>query len=75
MNNKAILWMIFTTAFLILITILSSYNVTFKWIFSLVILGQAFLIITVYKVLKDDYKTELTFKDGYQDHPIEKEIE
>ncbi|GAK90911.1 hypothetical protein JCM19297_210 [Nonlabens ulvanivorans] len=75
MKNKAICWVIFTTAFLVLITILSSYNVTFKWVFSLVVLGQASLIISVYKVLKDDYTTALTFKDGYQDHHLEKDIE
>ncbi|WP_397300595.1 hypothetical protein [Nonlabens ulvanivorans] len=65
MKNKAIRWVIFTTAFLVLVTILSSYNVTFKWIFSLVVLGQASLIISVYLVLRDEYSTTLTFKDGY----------
>ncbi|GAL00478.1 hypothetical protein JCM19314_2086 [Nonlabens ulvanivorans] len=75
MKNKAIRWVIFTTAFLVLVTILSSYNVTFKWIFSLVVLGQASLIISVYLVLRDDYSTTLTFKDGYQDHHLEKDIE
>ncbi|GAK75694.1 MAG: hypothetical protein ABJN73_13580 [Nonlabens ulvanivorans] len=75
MKNKAIRWVIFTTAFLVLVTILSSYNVTFKWIFSLVVLGQASLIISVYLVLRDEYSTTLTFKDGYQDHHLEKDIE
>ncbi|MBF4985615.1 hypothetical protein FNJ87_15805 [Nonlabens mediterrranea] len=75
MKNKAIRWVIFTTAFLVLVTILSSFNVTFKWIFSLVVLGQASLIVSVYLVLRDDYSTTLTFKDGYQDHYLEKDIE
>lgn len=75
MKNKAIHWVIFTTAFLVLVTILSSFNVTFKWIFSLVVLGQASLIVSVYLVLRDDYSTTLTFKDGYQDHHLEKDIE
>jgi len=32
--------------------------------------GQVFLLIMVYKVLTDNYKTEKTFEDFYEDNPI-----
>lgn len=75
MKNKAMRWVGYTTILLVLLTILSSYNVTFKWVFSLVVIGQAALIYMVYLVLTDNYSTDLEFKDGYQDHPIKMDEE
>lgn len=37
------------------------------WLFFLVVFGQAVLIFTVYKILKDDYHTHKTFEDFYED--------
>jgi uncharacterized membrane protein YqjE len=42
---------------------------SFSLVFFLVVLGQALLIFTVYKVLKDDYTTDKTFDDFYEDRP------
>lgn len=70
MKNRAMRWVVYTTALLVIVTILSSYNALFKWVFSLMVIGQAALIFMVYQVLVDKYKTDLTFKDGYQDHRI-----
>ena len=45
-------------------------DLAFNWVFYLTVLGQVALIITVYKVLRDDYTTEKTFKDYYEDRPM-----
>ncbi|PTX60219.1 hypothetical protein C8N46_107226 [Kordia periserrulae] len=58
-----------TTLILITVTIFSTMNMPFGLVFFLVVLGQALLIFTVYKVLKDDYTTDKTFEDFYEDRP------
>ena len=69
MKNLAIPLLILTTLVLILVTIFASLGLSFSWVFYLTVLGQALLIFTVYKVLTDDYKTDKTFKDWYEDRP------
>jgi len=59
-----------TTVLLILVTMLVSMGVSFGWIFWLTCLGQFMVVVMVYKVIKDDYTTEKTFKDFYEDFPI-----
>nr|WP_298993652.1 hypothetical protein [uncultured Polaribacter sp.] len=59
-----------TTFLLFFITILAALNYSFSWIFYLTVIGQVFLLIMVYKVLTDNYKTEKTFEDFYEDNPI-----
>lgn len=39
--------------------------------FYLTCIGQIFLLIMVYKVLKCDYSMTQTFDDFYEDHPID----
>lgn len=34
------------------------------------VLGQAFVLVMVYKVLKDKYTTDKTFENYYEDRPI-----
>ncbi|KAB8155761.1 hypothetical protein EZY14_000700 [Kordia sp. TARA_039_SRF] len=58
-----------TTLILITVTVFSTMNMPFGLVFFLVVLGQALLIFTVYKVLKDDYTTDKTFEDFYEDRP------
>lgn len=62
-----------TTVLLILVTMLVSMDVSFGWIFWLTCLGQFMVVVMVYKVIKDDYTTEKTFKDFYEDYPITKD--
>ena len=38
--------------------------------FYLMVVGQLFLVLMVYKVLIDNYKTTKTFEDFYEDNPI-----
>ncbi len=75
MKSKAIRWLWYATIILVILAVMSSYNVSFKWVFSLTVIGHAVLIYMVYAVLTDNYKTDLTFKDGYQDRPLKVEPE
>ncbi|AXG68678.1 hypothetical protein KORDIASMS9_00894 [Kordia sp. SMS9] len=58
-----------TTLILITVTIFATMNMPFGLVFFLVVLGQGLLIFTVYKVLTDDYTTDKTFEDFYEDRP------
>ena len=62
-----------TTIALLLVTIMAALDYPFNWVFYITVLGQALLIYMVYRVLVDDYKTDKTFEDFYEDHPIGKE--
>lgn len=59
-----------TTLVLITATIFASMNIAFSWIFFLTLFGQVLLVFTVYKVLRDDYSTNKTFADLYEDAPM-----
>lgn len=69
MKFSAIQWIIITTMLLITVTIFATMNLAFSWVFYATVLGQVALVITVIKVLKDDYTTTKTFDDFYQDRP------
>lgn len=73
MKNTALILLGITTFILVLVTVLSALNTQFPLVFYLTCLGQVLLIFTVYKVLTDDYRTEKTFDDWYEDNPIGKE--
>lgn len=62
-----------TTIALLLLTIMAALDYPFNWVFYMTVLGQALLLYMVYRVLVDDYKTDKTFEDFYEDHPIGKE--
>lgn len=62
-----------TTMVLLLLTVMAALDFPFNWVFYVTVLGQALLIYMVYRVLVDDYKTDKTFEDFYEDHPIGKE--
>lgn len=63
-------WVSFTTFFLIVLTIGASMGLAFNWIFYATVIGQAMVLIMVYRVLTDHYTTEKTFEDFYEDYPI-----
>ncbi|WP_341481592.1 hypothetical protein [Christiangramia lutea] len=48
-------------------------NFSFGILFYLMCFGQMMLVFTVYKVLTDNYTTNKTFKDGYEDRPVRRE--
>ena len=68
MKLSAITYLVLTTFVLITVAIFP-----FGWVFYLTVLGQALLIFSVFKVLRDSYTTDKTFKDFYEDHPIGQE--
>lgn len=59
-----------TTLMLVTLTIMVSMNMPFNWVFYVMCLGQLFVAVMVYKVLKDKYTTTKTFDDFYEDNPI-----
>ena len=60
----------FTTMVLVVLTIMVSTNFPFNWVFYVTIFGQGLVVYMVYKVLTDNYKTDKTFEDQYEDYPI-----
>ena len=74
MKNTAMFWVASTTLVLISLTIMAAMNFPFNWIFYLTVLGQIMLVYMVIRVLKDNYTTDRTFKDFYEDYPITGEI-
>ncbi len=72
MKLNAISLLIITTLVLITVTIFAAMDFPFGWIFFLTLAGQMLLIYTVFRVLKDDYTTNKTFEDFYEDHPIDR---
>jgi len=73
MRISAMALLAITTLILLTVVIFSSLNLDFSWVFSLTVIGQVLLVYTVIRVLKDNYTTDKTFEDYYEDHPIGKE--
>ncbi|MBT8304135.1 MAG: hypothetical protein KJP09_06675 [Bacteroidia bacterium] len=70
MKIPVMFYIFFTTMLLILITIFVSMDMPFNVVFYLTCFGQLMVCVMVYKVLRDNYKTDKTFKDFYEDFPI-----
>ncbi|WP_339849465.1 hypothetical protein [uncultured Dokdonia sp.] len=69
MKITAMHWVAITTLLLITVTIFATMNLAFNWVFYIIMLGQASVVVMVYKVLKDNYVTDKTFEDRYEDFP------
>jgi len=69
MKITAMHWVAITTLLLITVTIFATMNLAFNWVFYITMLGQASVVVMVYKVLKDNYVTNKTFEDRYEDFP------
>ena len=63
-------WVVITTFFLLILTIAAAMNMAFSWIFYATVLGQALVVVMVYRVLTDAYTTSKTFEDFYEDRPV-----
>lgn len=70
MKISAITSVIITTFLLLTVTIFALMDFPFGLVFYFTVIGQVALVFTVLKVLKDDYKTDKTFDDFYEDFPI-----
>jgi hypothetical protein len=62
-----------TTSLLVALTVMSAMGLSFFWVFFVMFIGQMLLVLTVYKVLCDNYSTSKTFKDLYEDYPLRNE--
>ena len=65
----------FTTLFLFGLTLFVGLKPAFSWVFFLTVFGQGLVVFMVYKVLTDDYKTDKTFRHGYQDRSLTEDLE
>ena len=70
MRQTAHIYVIISSLLLVAIAVMVFYNVSYPIVFYTVLIGQAFWLFTVYKVLTDSYSTEKTFDDWYEDHPM-----
>ena len=70
MNSSAMFWVGITTLVLITVTIMASMGFPFNWVFYVTVIGQVMVVYMVYKVLTDNYQTDKTFEDFYEDRPI-----
>ncbi|WP_299124854.1 hypothetical protein [uncultured Winogradskyella sp.] len=71
MKSSPFPYVIITTLLLVTITIMCAMNLPFNWIFYLTVVGQASVVLMVYKVLTDNYSTDKTFEHFYEDFPID----
>ncbi len=69
MKLSAHFYVVISTIFLVLVAALVFYNAPYNIVFYTVLVGQAWWLLTVYKVLINDYSTKKTFDDWYEDHP------
>ncbi len=70
MKLTATFYITITTLLLVAVAAMVFFNFSYPAVFYTVMAGQAWWIFTVYKVLTDDYTTDKTFEDWYEDHPI-----
>ncbi|WP_194851131.1 hypothetical protein [Nonlabens antarcticus] len=70
MKLSALTLLAITTLVLLTVVIFSAMNFPFSWVFYASCAGQALLVYTVIRVLKDDYHTDKTFADFYEDHSM-----
>ena len=60
-----------TTLVLVTLVIMASMNFPFNWVFYVTIFGQGLVVFMVYRVLTEDYQTDKTFDDFYEDYPMD----
>jgi len=65
-------YILLSTSLLITVAVMAYYQFPFSWIFYLTLVGQLSLLVMIYKVLTDDYSTEKTFEDWYEDRPLKR---
>ena len=70
MKPSPISLLVITTLVLITVAIFAAMDFSFRWVFFLTLAGQILLVFTVIRILKDNYTTDKTFGDFYEDYPI-----
>lgn len=70
MKNFAIKLVWLTTAYVFVFAALNQMNVTIRILLLMHSIGFLLIPFMTYTVLTDNYKTNKTFKDWYEDHTI-----
>ncbi len=70
MKVPVLFYVAVTTLLLISVSIMVSMSLPINWIFWVTCVGQVLIVMMVYRTLTDNYTTNKTFKDFYEDHPI-----
>ncbi len=70
MKIPVLFWVGLTTFLLVMLTLMVSLNLAFTWVFYTMCLGQIMVVVMVYKVLRDSYKTDKTFEHFYEDKTV-----
>ena len=74
MKTSSIFWVFATTIVLITVTVMATLNFPLNWVFYVTVIGQLMIVHMVYRVLTENYTTDKTFEDFYEDFPIGKRI-
>lgn len=69
MKSNAMILVVLVSVFLVFFTALTLMDVRFDYLFYLMMIGQFLVVIMVYKVLTDQYETDKTFDNWYEDDP------
>jgi uncharacterized membrane protein len=73
MKASPVTYLAIITVLLVAVAIFTALGFPLRSVFYLTVLGQILLIFTIVKVLKNNYTTDKTFDDFYEDFPIKKE--
>jgi hypothetical protein len=71
MKNFAIKLVWLTTLYVFIFAALCLLNIPIQVLTILLIIGYFLILFMVYKVLTDKYSTTKTFKDWYEDQPMD----
>jgi hypothetical protein len=71
MKNFTIKLVWFTTIYVFVFDGLCQTNAPLPMLMTMYCIGIPLILFMVYSVLRDDYKTTKTFKDWYEDNPME----
>ena len=71
MKNFAMKVVWFTTAIVFVFAGLCQTNIALPLLLAVLIFGELLILFMVYIVLTDTYTTTKTFKDWYEDHPMD----
>ncbi|MGB7843080.1 MAG: hypothetical protein WBL21_09830 [Salinimicrobium sp.] len=73
MRSSVTFYIAVTTVFLVALVVLVFFNFSYSAIFYTMIAGQALWLLTVFKILTNNYSTKKSFDDWYEDHLIDNE--
>ncbi len=70
MKNVGFILLGATTLVLLAVVIFVVMGFSYGLVIPLICFGQLLLFFSVYKILREDYTTNKTFDDFYEDYPI-----